>query len=208
MTFAIPCFTTLIAFMQPAGLQIYLLASVLLSGITATFLRSPGFRRQFNLHPLPSPESNELWKKVANGEIPLSKVMDNNGQLMPSKEIKAKYLAPNKAAEDPRRLLRDDIKLSGPIPAHLRPPPPPKLPEGLRDRDDDYDTPPPGVMKKLDWVARNYKPTYMYKRMRNFISQATGTKIAKSVEEVKKEAAKKKAEEYEYRRRQRFLNRR
>lgn len=202
MKVAAPALTTAIAVFQPGALQLYLFSSVVLSGITATILRNPGFRRWRNMCPLPTPASQELWTKVAKGEVPLSAVMDKKGTMIPATEMKAKYLAPTPKATS---LLREDIRLVGKLPAHLQAQQAPKIPEGLRDRDEDYDNPPNGFMNKLDWFGRNYKPTYTYRRMRNFVAETTGrNQVIKSVSDSKKEIAKRKAEEYELRRRQRF----
>jgi YidC/Oxa1 family membrane protein insertase len=176
----VPAVMTIISCFQPAAIQLYLLCAGALSAITATMLRNPGFRQSLKMSPLPTKESQELWTKVANGKIPLASVMRRDGTMIPVEEIEAKYLPPSQPA---KTVLRKDINLKAKaaIPAHLRPSQAPKVPEALRDRDDDYDSPPDGILNKLDWFGRNYKPRYVYNRMKNFLIQASGRSRRRSL---------------------------
>jgi YidC/Oxa1 family membrane protein insertase len=158
------------------------------------------------LTPLPTKEAQKLWAMVAENELPIEKLMKRDGTFLPvTDELKMKYLAPAEAAK--KTTIREDIILKDPkhIPAHLRGAQPAKIPEALRDRDDDYDNPPSGFIKKLDWFRRNYKPSYMIKRSKNWMAQTSGSQtVANSLLDSKKAIAKRKAEEYELRRRQRL----
>lgn len=227
MQVGLPSVMFFVATFQPASLQLYLLCTAILSGITATILRNPKARRWLKITPLPTPEAQRLWTKVASGEIPIEKVL-RNGKVLPPSEVQAQvlpvYQAPNistKSASTPKSSPLNtsnrqqlaaiknrgiNVKSTAAVPLHLQD-------ESLRpqakkqqiDRDHDYDTPPEGFFQKLDWFGRNYRFKYLKARAGMSIARMMGrSDIQGQLLQRKKDIAKRKSEEYEFRRRQRF----
>lgn len=200
-----PIGMSLITCFQPASIQIYLCCTAVLSGVTATMLRNPGFRRRLKLTPLPTPEANEMWTKVAKGEIPLDKVMTKDGQFISFAPTQTQpiYQGPGQAgSKHQNRGL--NIKVGASVPLHLQTKSHSASMVGI-DRDHDFDSPPKGFLKKVDWAGRNYKPKFVYRRFKLRLVKTVGSKdVQRRIEKKKKEIAMKKTEEYEFRRRQRL----
>lgn len=205
-----PFFMTMISMFQPASIQIYLGCTAILSAITGTILRSPGFRKWSGLAPLPTPEAQALWKRVAKGEIPLSRVVGKDGRILPitARDLGPSYQAPGKTGTSQVRGI--NMRKSAVVPLHIQ-----KKVEvvepALKDRDHDYDNPPQGLwnMDKIDWFGRNYNPQFVYRRMRNYIKDVSNsTPVQSEVERItrqrKEKAAAKEKAAYEARRRERF----
>lgn len=57
----------------------------------------------------------------------------------------------------------------------------------------------------MNWVARNYKPQFVWRRLKAFFMNMAGTdKVEKAVEEQRRKALKRKNDEFEARRRERL----
>jgi len=196
----------LVTAFQPSALQLYFLTSGVLGGITGYLLRQNRFRKMINITPLPTPESNELYTKIAKGEMRLADIKTRAGKM--------RYQAPTSAAKSPNRraattLSGIKLKADTPIPAHLRPDAP-KVDTSVPTRDADFEEGVAGksIGQKLDYYRRNYRLSFMYRRLKdrmdNFTRKAGYGGPKMSPEQEKR---KRRAEEYEIERRRRFENR-
>ncbi|KAF2279993.1 uncharacterized protein EI97DRAFT_107490 [Westerdykella ornata] len=195
----IPVMMTIVGMFQPAAVQLYLLCTSTTSSIAAYLLRNASFRQRFNLAPLPTKEAQEFWNQVADGKYTVEEALRmtaEKGKLLEAGPVANK--APTLKYEAPR------LRLKGELPAHIRPPAP-KEKEVYDDRDEDFDNPPERIMDRLDWFGRNYKPSFVWKRAKKWMRTAFRSgDVQAQLARRKKEEAKKKAEEYELRRRARL----
>lgn len=202
-------FIGLITAFQASALQLYFLVSGMLGAGTGYLLKQNGFRRMIRIHPLPTPESNEIFTKVVKGELKLKDIKGPDGKI--------RYQPPTKLSQANTR--RNNATLAGgaikikqgtTLPLHLRPEQP-KVDKEFPDRDADFDEGAKGSLsEKMDYYRRNYKMAFVKRRMgdsmRGMMRSAgydVGTNLNR--EEEKK---KRKAEQYEVERRRRFENRR
>ncbi|KAL5407403.1 hypothetical protein PMIN04_011748 [Paraphaeosphaeria minitans] len=98
---------------QPAAIQLYFFATSITGAITGYSLRQPAVRRVLGIRQLPTAQSNELWGKVARGEIDMNSVKTPDGKI--------RYQAPNAPASrnhDAPSGLK--LKSSASLPAHMR----------------------------------------------------------------------------------------
>jgi YidC/Oxa1 family membrane protein insertase len=207
----LPGVMLLISAFQPAGIQLYLGFTSVLSAITATMLRNPTFRNATGLTPLPTPESQEMWKKVIRKEIPMNKVLNPDGTIkaFEPKDLGPVYQAPGKTGTQLRGI---NVASKAALPLHLRQQSAAdaRLKDpALQDRDHDYDKPPSGIMDKVDWLGRNYNPRYVWRRMKGYVgemakSPMVQSELEKYTEKAKKKVAQRKKEEWEQKRRERF----
>ncbi|KAF2743507.1 hypothetical protein M011DRAFT_480655 [Sporormia fimetaria CBS 119925] len=160
MQHGMPIIFTCISLWQPGSIQLYLFVTTTLSGVTAGLLRSRKFRQSTGLTPLPTPEATALWTKVAKGDIPLDMVYKDGVFVNPEKIMAEKNMR---------------LNVSGSLPQHLQ-----AKKKALKDRDHDYDTPPAGFLKKLDWFQRNYKPAMVASRMKTLMAN-----VKKAEDELK-----------------------
>jgi YidC/Oxa1 family membrane protein insertase len=203
MQYGFPAIMAFISFWQPASIQIYLTCTSILSSTTATLLRNQKFRKATGLTLLPTKHAQELWTKVARNEIPLERVF-KDGKLVPI-ELKPAYQPPSNPHASQIRGL--NVKAGAAVPMHLRPGAV-AADTQFQDRDHDYDDPPTGILNKIDWFGRNYKPKFLYMRLKLWMSRVSGREdVRRELLQRKKDIARKKAEEYEFRRRQRFTGR-
>ncbi|KAH7413833.1 60Kd inner membrane protein-domain-containing protein [Phaeosphaeria sp. MPI-PUGE-AT-0046c] len=194
-------FMGLVTAFQPAGLQIYFLASGILGAATGWMLRQNGFRRMINIRPLPDPRSDAMYSKVIKGELKLNDIKGQDG--------KVRYQAPRAPTNRRKVTTLSGIKIkeTTTIPAHLRADAPIINTENP-DRDADFDKGPSGsLMEKLDYYRRNYRISYVQKRMRSGMEgflkrQGYDTKTTSA-----QRRQKKRAEQQEIERRRRFENR-
>ncbi|PSN75414.1 hypothetical protein BS50DRAFT_628606 [Corynespora cassiicola Philippines] len=204
LMYGMPAFMTVITAFQPAGLQLYFVISSMLGAASGQLLRQPAVRKLVGIHPLPTKESNELFDKVARGELKLGDIQAPDGTI--------RYQAPTpttlgaKKTSAPKGAIQNrgiNIKAGTVVPAHLRQPEP-AINKDMPDRDVDYEKGMPkgfNPLKQMDWLARNYQPKYVWRRM----TSSTKTNL---IEDDKKEKARKRAEDYAVERRRRFENRR
>ena len=196
------CLIGLVTAFQPAGLQLYFLASGLLGAVTGWMLRQNGFRRFVNIRPLPNPKSDEMYAKVIKGDVKLSEIKGKDGKI--------RYQAP-RAPTNKRKvttLSGINVKSTTVIPAHLKPDEPAAYNPENPDRDHDYEQGPQGsMMNRLDYYRRNYRLSYINKRMKTGMDNM----MKKAGFDTKKSAAQRKqakrAEQQEIERRRRFENR-
>lgn len=198
-------FLGIITSFQVAALQLYFLVSGIMGGITGWLLRQNGFRRMINIRILPSKESNELYTKVAKGELKLKDIKSHDGKI--------RYQPPNslKTAMNRRgatTLSSINIKPGTSIPAHLKPEAP-KIDKERPDRDVDFEEGAKGSLtNRLDYYRRNYRLSYMWRRFSDSVD-TMGRKAGYGGPKLTKEQErrKKRAEDYEVERRRRFENR-
>lgn len=187
---------------QASGMQLYFLTSGVLGGVTGWLLRQNGFRRAIGIRTLPSKESTELYTQVAQGKMKLGDIRSQSSRV--------RYQPPTpKAASDRRGLSGINIKAGVPLPAHLKAEVK-KINTERPDRDEDYEEGAKGLplAKKLDYYRRNYRLSYMYRRMNNG-ADAWMKKMGYGGKKLTPEQARKKKreEDYEIERRRRFENR-
>lgn len=196
------CLIGLVTAFQPAGLQLYFLASGLLGAATGWMLRQNGFRRFVRIRPLPNPKSDEMYARVIKGEVKLSEIKGKDGKI--------RYQAPRKPTNTRKvgTLSGINVKSTTTIPAHLRSNEPAAYNPENPDRDHDYEQGPQGtLMNRLDYYRRNYRLSYINKRMKAGMDNM----LKRAGMDPKKTAAqkreRKRAEQYEMERRRRFENR-
>jgi YidC/Oxa1 family membrane protein insertase len=196
-------------------MQIYLFATSIFGAATAIILRNPSFRKLANLTPLPNKESQEMWQKVAKGEISLDKVVGSDGQLRAfSPEAGApKYQAPSKSARVGKsskfrnKTVQNrglTLKADTALPAHLQAPVDKSYLSNaeLQDRDHDYNDVPKGAYAKLDWLGRNFQPRFMMNKFKLWLASMTDNKqIRARLLQTKKDREAEKIKYYESRRR-------
>lgn len=195
---------------QASAMQLYFLVSGILGAGTGWLLKQNGFRRFIRIREMPTPESNEVFSKVVNGELKLKDIKGPDGKIRYSPPT-----PPKSALGSTRRnatLAGGAIKIKEgtALPLHLRPQQP-KIDKEFPDRDADFDEGPKGSLsEKMDYYRRNYKMAYVKRRvgegMRGMMRKAgydVGTNLSRE-----EEKRKRKAEQYEIERRRRFENRR
>lgn len=203
-------FIGIITAFQASALQLYFLVSGILGAGTGYLLKQNAFRRLIRIREMPTPESNEVFSKVVNGELKLKDIKGPDGKIRYSPPT-----PPKSALGSTRRnatLAGGAIKIKEgtALPLHLRPQQP-KIDKEFPDRDADFDEGPKGSLSdKLDYYRRNYKMAYVKRRvgdsMRGMMRKAgydVGTNLSRE-----EEKRKRKAEQYEIERRRRFENRR
>ncbi|KAF3009522.1 Mitochondrial inner membrane protein oxa1 [Curvularia kusanoi] len=203
-------FIGIITAFQASALQLYFLTSGVLGAGTGYLLKQNAFRRMIGIRALPSPESNELFSKVAKGELKLKDIKGPDGKIryQPPTPPKSALGTTRRNATLAGGAIK--IKEGTSLPLHLRPAEP-KIDKEFPDRDADFDEGPKGsISERMDYYRRNYKMAYVKRRvgdgMRGMLQKAgydVGTN--QSREEEKR---KRKAEQYEVERRRRFENRR
>jgi YidC/Oxa1 family membrane protein insertase len=189
---------------QPAGLQLYFLCSGILGAGTGWLLRQNWFRNLIRIRLLPSRESTELYTRVVKGELRLSDIKGADG--------KVRYQAPTARTPANRRttttLSGIKIKSTAAVPAHLKVQKT-KIDPEHPDRDEDYEEGARGsMMDKLDYYRRNYRLSFMYRRMTDSLetmARKRGFGGPKMTTEQRRK--KKNADDYEIERRRRFENR-
>jgi YidC/Oxa1 family membrane protein insertase len=195
-------FLGLVTAWQASALQLYFLVSGIMGGFTGYLLRQNGFRRFIGIRTLPSKESTELYTKVVKGQAKLSEIKGPDGR------VRYQPPSPLKSKSHPQ-LSGIKIKSTVAIPVHLRAPKAP-VDTGRNDRDPDFEEGTQGkpLTEKLDYFARNYRPSFMWKRSVGGVENAL-MKLGYGGKKVSPEAAmrKRRAEEYEIERRRRFENR-
>jgi YidC/Oxa1 family membrane protein insertase len=185
---------------QPAALQLYFLTSGVLGGATGLLLRQNGFRRMIGIKTLPTPESHELFTKVAKGELKLKDIKDAEGKI--------RYQAPRVTSSSSPSTRGIKIKAGAAMPAHLKPEAP-KVEAGPKDRDHDYEEGAKGsIGERLSYYRRNYRLAYVQRRFakgaKNMMRRAGYGGAERTPEQ---ERRKRRAEQYEIERRRRFENR-
>lgn len=202
----IPGMMTLVTMFQPAAMQLYLFCTSVTSSLAIYLLRNEAFRQRFKLTPLPTKEAQAFWKEVADGKYTVEEALRmtaEKGKLLEAGPASVK--APTPTTPTTPKYEAPRLRMKGDLPTHMRPPAPEEEKKVYDDRDEDYDNPPQRIMERLDWFGRNYKPSFVWKRTRNWFSTAfNNDDVQARLKQKKKDAAKKKAEEYELRRRARL----
>ena len=191
---------------QPAGLQLYFLNSAVMGGFTGWLLRQNSFRRMIGIRIIPSKESNELYSRVAKGELKLKDIKGADGKLRYQPPTRLKAGNHRTATTLSGINLKSGIKL----PAHLQPKVTETISKARPDRDVDFSEGPQGsLVDKASWVRRNYAPRFVWRRMMGG-AEKMAAKAGYTAPNVSEEQArrKKRAEEYEVERRRRFMDRR
>lgn len=215
---AMPIVMTVVTSFQPAALQLYFVFSAILGGLTSQLLKTPAFRRVLGMRQLPTKESNALYSKVVKGEVQMSQLRGPDGKI--------RYQAPNapKSTPPPSSKKTPPIAPSEPVvprfpkdlnlkpgiqlPAHMRAPAPAKVPQSYADRDLDFErgTKGLGIREKVAWTKRNYKPLFVWRRMKRWLNQDNRdwTVIA---EENRRRKAQEATRRYEVERKRRLEGR-
>jgi YidC/Oxa1 family membrane protein insertase len=189
---------------QPAALQLYFFTSGILGGATGWLLRQNGFRSLVGIRKLPSKESTEMYTKVTRGELKLNQIKGPDG--------KVRYQPPTRRAvpTNRRQLSGINVKPGVALPAHLKTQAPKAIDIERPDRDVDFEEGTKGkpISEKLDFYRRNYRLSYVWRRMGN-AAESWGRSLGFGEKKVTTEEARrlKKAEDYEIERRRRFQNR-
>ncbi|KAH7396331.1 mitochondrial export translocase Oxa1 [Pyrenochaeta sp. MPI-SDFR-AT-0127] len=198
-------FLGIITAFQVSALQLYFLVSGVMGGITGWLLRQNGFRRMINIRTLPSKESNELYTKVAKGELKLKDIKSRDGKVRYQPPTSIKPATNRRTAAT---LSGIKIKAGSELPAHLKPEAP-KIDAERPDRDVDYEEGAQGSLSnRLDYYRRNYRLSYMWRRFSDSV-EGMGRKAGYGGPKLTKEQErrKKRANDYEIERRRRFENR-
>jgi YidC/Oxa1 family membrane protein insertase len=205
-----PTVMTAFAAFQPAALQLYFVWSTLLGMVSAVLLKTPAVRRMLGLRLLPSKESNALYSKVVKGQIDLKEFRDpRTGKIRyeaptatgPSSANKPAS-ASSKPAPAPRHVVR--LKQGTTLPPHMRRAAPAKVPQNFADRDLDYDqgTKDLGFADKLNYVARNYKPMFVWRRIKRwYMNDNRPWEVIMAEQKKKKAEHRAKQDELEKQRR-------
>lgn len=207
LTFVMPVVFTAITSIQPAALQMYFVISTFTGAASAQLLRTPSIRKSLGIAPLPTAESKIFWQKVADGEISLqnvSKEMNNPANFAP-KTINAQAKTISRSGIIQHRGL--NVREAD-IPMHLKDAQQTEFEERLPTHDHDFHTgPEPGFINRYEWYMRNYRYRYLKNRLKRFVSMYTKKEVRDKVEERQRAIKKRKAEEFEARRRERFRSR-
>jgi YidC/Oxa1 family membrane protein insertase len=198
MQIVMPIVMTVVTALQPASLQLYFVCSAILGGTTAQLLRAPAFRRLAGLSMLPSRASNEVYSRVAKGEIKPNALRNPNGsvryqapnasRLKTSASKKAPSIVPYTSIA-PALNIKSGITL----PRHIvESSAPAKVPQKYADRDHDFER---GARSgsfrdRWDWVKRNYSPRYVWRRTKRWLNQDS-----RSAGVMMQQDRKKKAQE-------------
>jgi YidC/Oxa1 family membrane protein insertase len=199
-------FLGIITAFQVSGLQIYFLMSGLLGGMTGFLLKQNGFRRLIGIRPIPSLKANERYSEVISGQRTLADIKRSDGKLsyQAPKPVKASSRPSNR-----RQLSGINLAPGVSVPLHLQVDVP-KIDKTRPDRDVDFEEGAAGkpLKEKLDYYRRNYRASFMWRRMTNSI-ESMGKSMGYGGPKVSPAEAKrkKKAEDYEKERRRRFENR-
>lgn len=104
---------TAVTAFQPAAIQLYFFTTSVSGAITGYSLRQPAVRRALGIRQLPTPQSHELWGKVASGEIEMNSIKTPDGKI--------RYQAP-RAARSGKHNGPSGLRLksSASLPAHMR----------------------------------------------------------------------------------------
>ncbi|KAF2685351.1 hypothetical protein K458DRAFT_301278 [Lentithecium fluviatile CBS 122367] len=203
---------------QPAALQLYFVTSAVLGGITARLLRAQAVRSILGIRQLPTPESQALYTKIAQGEIKHNTLRGADGKIRyqapstaktsstPSKKTLFTRTASSSSSPTPSG-MNINIKAGTKLPPHMRAPAPAKVPQSFADRDHDFDLgAPSGVSAKWDWYKRNYRPRFVWRRVKRVLlrDQRSPTVM---MEEARKRKAADAAKRYELERQRRMQGR-
>ncbi len=196
--------------LQPAAIQLYFLCSTVLGGITTYALRQPAIRSLLRIRQIPSPESHKLYSKAVQGEVSLatvrSQIQKIKRQAPSLTTLSSNETLPTATSTTSSSILnvKPGISLPHHMVKHVA-----EVPKSLAERDVDFDKGMPkgyNVGKKWDWVKRNYRPTYVLKRMRRFLLGDSVDPIA-ALEQSKRKSKKAAAERYERERKTRLSGR-
>jgi YidC/Oxa1 family membrane protein insertase len=201
-------FLGLVTAFQPAGLQLYFLVSGILGAGTGWLLRQNGFRRLIRIRPIPSKESTELYTQVVKGTIKLKDVKGKDGKVRYQAPTTPTSTGPTRPAR--RTLSGISLKTGTPVPAHFKVAPLTQIDSENPDREADFEEGAKGtMMEKLDYYRRNYRLSFMAKRMRavveGFADRYFGQGGKKLTEAQRRR--KQSADRYEIERKRRFENR-
>ncbi|KAF2200915.1 hypothetical protein GQ43DRAFT_441090 [Delitschia confertaspora ATCC 74209] len=212
MSSVVPVVMALFACWLPASLQISFLTSNIIGFGSQTIFRSNKLRQMIGLYPTPTPEVKELLARVQKGEITHQQALDIiNKALSDTRsaaspavaaaanagaEVGVQYEAPTLQSLLPKDAVsKINIRPGAPIPAHLM--------RKSNATTDPFDEPIPEDFKgKMQWFAKNFRPSALGQRLQSWFAEKMGKPANQKLAEKRKEQAKKKAEEYEFRRKE------
>ncbi|KAF2191989.1 hypothetical protein K469DRAFT_655201 [Zopfia rhizophila CBS 207.26] len=198
MMYVLPLVMTTVGLWMPAGVQISFFLSTLLGVLSGQLFKNPKFRAWLGIAPLPTPQSKAFYEKMIADKIPLSEI-----QKAKQGKYKYDYQAPAQKVTAAGLSTTRKLNLAPGVtlPPHLANRTEKKTADG---EESDYKQGPPKDLKgKVDWIRRNFRPVLMWRRLKNSLANLTGQDdVAAGVEAKRKEKAKRKAEEYEWRRAQ------
>lgn len=213
---AMPVIMTVVTSFQPAALQLYFLTSSILGAITGQALKQPAIRRILGIRPLPSKESNEMYKRVIDGEIKLERLRGADGKVRyqapttTTKNSSTRRFTSRASSDQPYvKGVSATLKPGLVLPPHMTPPSKKakNTDANLLDRDHDFDDGMPEEMgEKWDWIKRNYRPSFILRRTyRRAIGDTRDAQVVQ--DEAKKRKNKEAADRYELERKRRFEGR-
>lgn len=109
----LPVIMTAVTSFQPAAIQLYFFTTAITGAVTGWSLRQPAIRRMLRIRHLPTPESQQLYSKVVQGEIDLKSIKGADGKI--------RYQAPTTVAS--KRTISSvgiNLKPGATLPAHMR----------------------------------------------------------------------------------------
>ena len=131
-------FIGLITAFQASALQLYFLTSGILGAGTGYLLKQNGFRRLIRIRQLPNPKSNELFTKVAKGELKLKDIKGPDGKIryQPPNQTKSALGSTRRNATLAGGAIK--VKEGTSVPLHMRAEQP-KIDKEFPDRDADFE---------------------------------------------------------------------
>jgi len=210
--YMLPAALMVVAFWLPSALQITFVVTGLWGLGQQALLHWPVFRQFTGLAPWPSAESKEFFTRVARREIPLdtalavaerSRIFKSAGASVSSTAsdpTALKYEAPSiqsLIAKPPTLEQKIRIREGTSLPAHLQ-----RHRENSADVVLDREPMPTGFKDKIYWFGRNMKPATVRRRLKWWWNMRIGASTQAKMAEERKKQAKKKAEEYEWRRKE------
>jgi YidC/Oxa1 family membrane protein insertase len=210
--YVLPVFIFLVSAWLPAALQISFMTSNLWGLAQQSLLRFDSTRRMLGLTPFPSPESLQFFERVNRGEITIrhALVLLKQAKAAPhsaaipttATSTTMKYEAPTVKSSISLPALPADktlnLRRGVTMPPHIAV----KTPAGT-SMDGLEDAPPPeGFKAKFFWLANSMRWKNLKPRLLAWYSAKTGIDTAARLGEERKRLAKKKADEYEWRRKE------
>lgn len=216
--YGLPVFIFAVSAWLPAALQVSFLTSNLWSLGQQTVLSYEGNRRLLGLTPFPTQESLQFFERVNKGEITIrhALVLLQQAKEAPASTVKAqRTVIPGTATSQTMKYEAPTVKSSisfttprSDKPLNLRPGA--KTPSHIVSSKLSNTTVtgieeepiPEGFKAKVSWFLRSMKWRNLKPRLLAWYSAKTGIDTASKLANERKRLAKKKADEYEWRRKE------